>query len=174
MGENKSRREREARWAQSNAGRSSVQIGVRLDPAVADRLRRSQRGLSDEIRERLERTFKYDEVDAVTRELVEGLINLAALLRIDFGAECHTWPRAYEAFAAAAAQRLAGYAPPPGVMTDAASEMLSSDDLPETVGRIRERDDQRAHVYRHLAAAQKRRAAGITGHVRGKKENKDE
>jgi hypothetical protein len=168
------RRERDARHAQGDAGRSSVQIGVRLDPAVADRLRGSERGLSDEIRERLERTFKYDEVDPVTRELVEGLINIATLLRIDFGAEWHAWPRAYEAFAAAVAQRLAGYVPPPGVMADAASEMLSSDDLPETVGRMRERDDRRARVYQHLAAAQKRKTAGFAKHVRTKKEGKDE
>jgi hypothetical protein len=170
----KSRREREARHTKSNARLSSVQIGVRLDPAVADRLRGGPRGLSDEIRERLERTFKYDDVDPVTRELVEGLINIAALLRVDYRAEWHTWPRAYEAFSAAVAQRLVGYAPPPGVMTDAASEMLGANDSPDTVGRMRERDDQRTHAYQHLTAAQVRKASGLTRHSRTKKESNDE
>ncbi len=151
-----------------------VHTAVVLSPEVRDKLKQSERGLSEEIRERIDRTFKYDEVDPVTRELVEGLINIAALLRIDFGAEWHAWPRAYEAFAAAVAQRLAGYTPPPGVMTSAASEMLSSDDLPETVGRMRERDDGRARVYQHLAAAQKRKTAGFTKHVRRKKDGEDE
>ena len=150
-----------------------VHTAVVLSPDVRDKLKQSERGLSEEIRERIERTFKYDEVDPVTRELVEGLINIAALLRIDFGAEWHRWPRAYEAFAAAAAQRLAGYALPQGIVTDTTSEMLTENDLPETVGRMRERDDQRAHVYRHLAAAQKRKTAGFK-HVRTKKEGKDE
>jgi hypothetical protein len=158
--------------AKAERGRG-VHTAVVLSPEVRDKLKQSERGLSEEIRERIERTFKYDEVDPVTRELVEGLINIAALLRIDFGAEWHRWPRAYEAFATAAAQRLAGYALPQDIVADTTSEMLTENDLPETVGRMRERDDQRAHVYRHLAAAQKRKTAGFK-HVRTKKEGKDE
>jgi hypothetical protein len=159
--------------AKAERGRG-VHTAVVLSPEVRDKLKQSERGLSEEIRERIERTFKYDEVDPVTRELVEGLINIAALLRIDFGAEWHRMPRAYEAFATAAAQRLAGYALPPDIVADTTSEMLTENDLPETVGRMRERDDQRAHVYRHLAAAQKRKTAGFARHVRTKKEGKDE
>jgi hypothetical protein len=149
---NRSRREREARSAQTD--RSLVQIGIRLDPAVADRLRRGQGGLSDEIRERLERTFRYDEVDPVTRELVEGLINIAALLCVDFRAEWHAWPGAYEAFAAAVVQRLSAYAPPPDpvMMVDPESEI--KEDETKMIGRTRERDDRRAHDYPHLKAAQ--------------------
>jgi hypothetical protein len=158
--------------AKAERGRG-VHTAVVLSAEVRDKLKQSERGLSEEIRERIERTFKYDEVDPVTRELVEGLINMAALLRIDFGAEWHAWPSAYKAFAAAAAQRLVGYAPPPGIMTDAASEMLTEND-PETVGRMRERDDRRARVYQHLAAAQKRKTAGFTKHVRRKKDGADE
>jgi hypothetical protein len=158
--------------AKAERGRG-VHTAVVLSAEVRDKLKQSERGLSEEIRERIERTLKYDELDPVTRELVEGLINIAALLRIDFGAEWHRWPRAYEAFATAAAQRLAGYALPPDIVADTTSEMLTENDLPETVGRMRERDDQRAHVYRHLAAAQKRKTAGFK-HVRTKKEGKDE
>jgi len=151
-----------------------VHTAVVLSPEVRDKLKQSERGLSEEIRERIERTFKYDEVDPVTRELVEGLINIAALLRIDFGAQWHRWPRAYEAFAAAAAQRLAGYALPQGIVADTTSEMVTENDLPETVGRMRERDDQRARVYQHLVAAQKRKAVGFTERVCTEKEGKDE
>ncbi len=172
-----SRRERERRrreneiaaqgHASANASALSVQIGVRLDSVVADRLRASEHGLSDEIRQRLERTFKYDKVDPVTRELVEGLVNIAALLSVDFGAEWHAWPRAYEAFFSAVKQRIAAYAPPPGVMTGAGATMdILRDEPAETIGRMRERDDQRAHPYKHLADAHKRRSAGFTKHVK--------
>jgi hypothetical protein len=137
-----------------------VQIGVRLDPAVIDRLRASEHGLSDEIRERLERTFKYDQVDPITRELVEGIINIAALLRLDFETEWHAWPPPFEAFMEAIKQRAAEYAPPLDIPGDpgAAIEMLR-EESPETIGRMRERDDRRAHAYKHLAEAQKRRSA---------------
>jgi hypothetical protein len=139
-------------YESAHASALSVQVGVRLDSAVADRLRASEHGLSEEIRERLERTFKYDEVDPVTRELVEGLINIAASLRVDFKGEWHSWPGAYEAFATAVAQRLSAYAPPPGMMVDPESEI--KEDETETIGRVRERDDRRAHKYPHLNAAQ--------------------
>jgi hypothetical protein len=138
--------------AQADPARSLVHVSVRVNPAIADRLRASERGLSDEIRERLERSLKYDEVDPVTRELIEGLINIAALLSVDFRAEWHAWPGAYEAFAAAVAQRLSAYAPPPGMMVDPDSEIR--EDETETIGRMRERDDRRTHDYPHLKAAQ--------------------
>ncbi len=158
--------------ARAERGRG-VHTAVVLSAEVRDKLKQSEGGLSEEIRERIERTLKYDELDPVTRELVEGLINIAALLRIDFGAEWHAWPTAHKAFAAAAAQRLAGYTPPHGVMPDAASEIFAEND-PETVGRMRESDDQRTRVYQHLAAAQKRKTAGFTKHVRRKKAGEDE
>jgi hypothetical protein len=148
------RRETVKRGANRDGGPSSVQVGIRLDPAVADRLRGGKGGLSEEIRARLERTFKYDEVDAVTRELVEGLINIAALLRDDFIGDWHAWPGAYEAFKAAVVQRLSAYAPGPGTAVDPESK-IQEDEL-ETIGRVRERDDRRAHDYQRLNAAQGR------------------
>jgi hypothetical protein len=151
-----------------------VQTGLRLEAGLLNRLRNSGRGLSDEIRDRLERTFKNDSIDPVTRELCDGLVNVAERLRDDFGAEWHAWPLAYQAFAAAIAQRIVAYAPPPGVMEDAAADLLGPNYPPETLGRIREQDDQRAHVYQHLAAAQKLKKAGFAKHVRTKKEGKDE
>jgi hypothetical protein len=149
------RREREKRAAEGASGRSMVQIAVRLDPPMIERLRNGAHGLSDEIRDRLERTYKYDEVDPVTRELAEGLINIAALLRFDFGAEWHVSPQAYEAFAAAMRERLAGYEPPPGATLDAPPEILGPGDPPAIIGRMRERDDRRTHARRNLTAALK-------------------
>jgi hypothetical protein len=146
-------RQRVKSTTQADAAPSLVHVGVRVDPAIADRLRASERGLSDEIRERLERTFKYDEVDPVTRELVEGLINIAELLRVDFWAEWHALPGAYKAFAAAVAQRLSAYAPPPGMQVDPECEI--QEDETEIIGRMRERDERRGHYYPHqLHAAQ--------------------
>jgi hypothetical protein len=159
-------------YEDAHASALSVQVGVRLDPEVADRLRKTGRGLSDEIRERLDRTFKYDQVDPITRELVEGIINIAALLRLDFETEWHAWPPPFEAFMEAIKQRAAEYAPPLDIPGDpgAAMEMLR-EESPETIGRMRERDDRRAHAYKHLAEAQKRKSVSVG--VYGKKsENK--
>jgi hypothetical protein len=148
----RSDRQRGKDMAQADPARSLVHIGVRVDPSIADRLRASNRGLSDEIRERLERTFKYDEIDPVTRELIEGLTNIAALLSVDFKGEWHAWPGAYEAFKSAVVQRLSAYAPGPGMVVDPECEI--NEDETEMTGRTRERDDRRAHDYPHLKVAQ--------------------
>jgi hypothetical protein len=155
------------------ARQARVQTGLRLDGEVIDRLRHSERGLSDEIRDRLERTFKEDAIDAVTRELRDGLTNIAANLALDFGAQWHASPRAHEAFAAAIAQRVAAYAPPPrdGV---GASDLFGPADPPETIGRLRERDDQRTHGYEHLGSAQKSKTARLLRHIRPNKDGNDE
>jgi hypothetical protein len=129
-----------------------VQTGLRLEPGILERLR-AGRGISEEVRDRLQRTFAEDELDAVTRELRDGIINIVKLLGHDFGAEWHTSPAAHEALAAALAQRIAAYAPAPGAPVDAAVEMPG--DPPDIIGRMRERDDRRAHAYRHLTAALK-------------------
>jgi hypothetical protein len=147
--------------------RALVQTGLRLESKTIDRLRHGDRGLSDEIRDRIERTFKEDQIDPVTREFRDGLINIAELLRLDFGAEWHNSTRAHQAFAAALVQRLAAYAPPPD-QPSAAVEALF--DQPETIGQLRERDDRRAHAYQHLEAAQKGKTGKLLRHIKGKGE----
>src|SRR5262249_34915640 len=132
-----------------------VHTGVRLDAAIFERLSKSKLGLSEEIRQRVERTFREDYLDAVTRELRDGLAEIAALIHADFQTEWHTSPRAHKAFAAASAQRVAAYEP-----TEArsggvgVSDLFGQSDAPETVGRLRELDDRRWHDYPHLKAAQ--------------------
>jgi hypothetical protein len=156
-----------------------VHTGIRLDAKIVERLSGSGRGVSDQIRERLERTFAEDDLDAATRELRDGLVNIAARVRADFGCEWHMMPRAHQAFVAAVAQRVGGYAPLPNE-SPAASDLMyfGPDDAPETIGRMRERDDQRAHDYQHLKTAQertaRRRMPSLARHIKAKKDKDHE
>jgi hypothetical protein len=150
-----------------------IQTGLRLEAEILDRLRSSDRGLSDEIRERLERTFKEDTTDPATRELCQFLVNLTVQVHRDFNMDWHRWPKAHAAFTAAVAQRLAGYTPPP-THDAAATDLLGPHDPPETIGRLRETDDRRAGSYPVLVASLKRWAAAKTASfgraMRAKKE----
>jgi hypothetical protein len=152
-----------------------VQTGLRLEAEILDRLRSGGRGLSDEIRDRLQRTFKEDAIDPVTRELRDGLVSIAARLHLDSGAEWYASPYAHRAFVAAIAQRVDAYAPPPEESSAAVSDLFEP---PDTVGRLRERDDRRAQSYPHLEGAQKRhstrRMARAARHMKGKRENDHE
>jgi hypothetical protein len=146
-----------------------VQTGLRLESEILNRLRSGGRGLSDEIRDRLERTFREDAIDPVTRELRDGLLSIAALLRSDFAADWHASPWAYKAFAAAIVQRLAEYEPPARPPSPSVDALF---DPPETIGRLRERDDQRAHDYPQLKASKQRKTARLLSarHLKAKKE----
>lgn len=81
--------------------------------------------------------------------------------------------KSLEAFVAAVMQRLAEYAPAPDGA--AVSALFAPSDPPETIGRIRERDDRHEHSYPQLQAAQKRRSkqkmSGWSRHMRAKKDN---
>jgi hypothetical protein len=127
-----------------------VQTGLRLEADILDQLRSGGRSLSDEIRDRLDRTFKEDAIDPVTRELREGLVHIAAKLREDYGTEWHASSRAREAFSAAIVQRLQGY----GYFAKkgAAEELFEPNGPPEIIGRIRENDDRHLHSYPLLNA----------------------
>lgn len=146
-----------------------VHTGVRLDAKILERLSAGDRGVSDQIRERLERTFAEDDLDATTRELREFIASIASVLRADFGCEWHEYPRVHQAFSAAVAQRIAAYKPPARELPVAASDLLyfGPDDAPETIGRMRERDDRRAHAYPKLEAAEKRTAPRLARKLKG-------
>jgi hypothetical protein len=140
-------------------GRVMIQTGLRLEAEILDRLRSGKLGLSDEIRDRLERTFREDGLDPNIRELCDALLNLAERVRTDFG-DWHSSPSAHKAFVAAVTQRLAGYAPPPTPASPGppgASDLFAAN--AEMLGQVREQDDRRQHSYPHLEAAAKRRAA---------------
>jgi hypothetical protein len=146
-----------------------VHTGIRLDAAILERLGKGDGGVSEEIRARLMRTFAEDDLDAVTRELRDGLGNLAAKLAADFGNEWHASPRAYEAFAAGVAQRIAGYMPSPkeGV---GASDLFALNEPADMIGRMREHDDRQEHDYPQLKSATARRRRTLI--ARGSKARK--
>lgn len=154
-----------------------VHTAVVLPPDLLEHLRRSDRGVSEEVRRRVALTFEQDALDAVTRELCTGLVDIAARLQVDYGKEWHASPDAYRAFVAAVVQRLTQYLPTPRTGVGA-SDLLEPNDEPETIGRMRERDGRRERSYPHLEAAQKRRAgrhvASLGRAMRGKTENGDE
>ena len=162
-------------------GPAKKQMGVALDDELRAKLEaacaeaaRAKEGhsVAEEIRRRLKQSFEAEELDPVTRELLDGIINLAETIRLDLGAAWHAYPAIQEAFAAAVAQRLAGYAPPSNPGAEAAIRDLlgaglsHSDDPPETIGRTHERHDQRSHSYEHLQTAQRRRLARLANHIR--------
>jgi hypothetical protein len=148
----------------------TVQTAVRLPREMFDRLRQSERGVSEEIRERIGRTFKED-TDPITQELIVGLLRLADAVRLDLGAAWHARKYPLEAFAAAVAQRLADYAATHDTGLGAADELFPfPQDPPEAVGRTLERQDQRSHSYEHLQAAQRRRSPLQSKHMRKKED----
>jgi hypothetical protein len=151
-----------------SADRKSEAVGLRLEEEILDRLKRGGGSLSDEIRERLKRTFEEDDLDAATREVRDALVNLAAKLRVDYtNREWHESAYAHKAFVAAVTQRLVEYAPPSTRDVGAVSDLFEP---PDTIGRLRERDERREHSYPQLEAAQKRRSqkkmAGWSRHAK--------
>ena len=139
-----------------------VHTAVVLPPEVLDQLRKSERGVSEEIRRRIALTFEQDAADRVIRELCDGVRRIADKLRQDFGAEWHASLRAHQAFAAAVAQRIAQYTPPAITESAAGSDSVwatvGADDPPETIGRLRESDDRREHRLRYTRFAYHRGA----------------
>ena len=160
------------------AGEVKRQMGVSLDDALRAQLARAadvaNRSIAEEIRVRLAHTFQEEAIDPVTRELIAGIISLAESIRVDLGAPWHSFRDPHAAFAAAVAQRIAGYgtAAHSQAVRDLLGARLSGpDDPPETIGRTHERHDQRSHAYPHLKAVQHTKMAGLAKHIR-KKEDK--
>jgi len=156
------------------AARNLVPTGLRLEPEVLDRLRASERSLSDEIRHRLERTFAEDALDPVAREVRELVVELSKLIELDYGRPWHQSARGHQAFMIALAAVLAQYEPvrPPGPV--AASDLMEPDVPPESLGLIRAQDVRRWGSYPHLEAAAKRKTARLTSARHIKQEGSDE
>jgi hypothetical protein len=148
-----------------------IHTGIRLDTAIVERLSASgERGkISDQIRERLLRTFADDDLDAATREVREFVVNIAATMRAEYGCEWHYKPRAHEAFAAAIADQISVYAP---ALSGGTSDLLhwGPNDPPDMIGRMRARDERRTRSYPLARAAEERtaksRTAAIASHIR--------
>jgi hypothetical protein len=158
------------------------QLAVALPPDTRAHLdataKAGNRSVAEEMRRRIDKSIDWEKFDEVTMELLEGIKQMSALLSQDFGMEWHEHPRAHEAFKVAVAQRIAEYAPPPSAPSAAASDLglVRSTDPPDTIGRMRERDDRNISGYGHLHKAQQRRAThtrlGRT--IKAKKEGENE
>jgi hypothetical protein len=171
-----------------------LQVGLPDDlrgqlDAAADK---SGNSLGEEIRQRLERTIEQDAIDPVTRELLAGIVNLAAAVQTDIGATWHAHQEVHAVFAAAIAQRLAALKPvhksPEGafialvrdLMGEAAASQLQ--EAPDAVGSTIERSDRRTHSYEHLQHLQtertdrerEKRARALSSAMRAKKGKKEE
>jgi alkanesulfonate monooxygenase SsuD/methylene tetrahydromethanopterin reductase-like flavin-dependent oxidoreductase (luciferase family) len=151
------------------------QMGVALSDDLREQLERAAEeaghSIAEEIRVRIARTFQQEAIDPVTRELLEGIINLAEIIRADLGAEWHAYSGNHAAFVAAIAQRLRFYKPSKGTVSEkeqttrnllgAEEGLFTADDAPEVIGRTHERYDQRRHKdrYEHLIKAERARMA---------------
>jgi hypothetical protein len=171
----------------------TIQTAVRIPRAMLGRLQQSDLGVSEEIRRRLARTFAEDAIDPITRELLTGIVNLAAGVQADLGTPWHSYRGVQEVFAAAVALRLAAYKPvhksPMDAFMQLARNMGLSDQAasqiqqaPDAVGAVIERSDRRANTYEHLQHFQTertdrdsaKRARSLSSAMRAKKEKKEE
>ena len=130
-----------------------------IDAATVERLSAGNRRVSDEIRERLDRTFNEDQLDPVTRELRDIVVDLAKALAVDYRGAWHQSSGCHQAFGSAVAAVIKAHAPKP---TTGISALMEPDIPPETLGQIRLRDIQREHSYPHLEAAQRRQQRRLT------------
>jgi hypothetical protein len=159
------------------------QLKVSLDPDLRNQLEEASakagHSLGQEIRSRLARSFIADAAfDPITRELTEGIANLAAAVHTDLGAQWHSFPAIHEIFAAVVRQRIAAYKPQPNPGAEAAVLALLGKtgaaqlaQAPDVLGSAIERADQRIHLYEELQSVQRRKSPLRTKYLQ-KKEDK--
>jgi hypothetical protein len=144
------------------------QLPVALPPDLRAHLEslsaQAGHSLAEEIRRRIERTIREDAMDGATRELRDGVVNIAAALHRDYKAEWHASSRARQALSAAIAQRLEGYAYLAKKRPSADEELFAPRGSPEDIGRIRESDDRHLNSYPMLNSSPpaKRQAKSIS------------
>ena len=113
-----------------------VHTGIRLDAKIVERLSEGGRGLSEEIRERLERTLEWDTYDEPTRDLASAIMRLAAEVEEETGQAWHGHSGAHLALRQAILSRLARVKPKEGPITfgDRPHQSGPGDD-PQTIGQ---------------------------------------
>lgn len=152
------------------------QLPVALPPDIRAQLKslsaQAGHSLAEEIRRRIERTIREDAMDGVTRELRDGVVNIAAALHRDYKAKWHASPSARQALSAAIAQRLDGYAYLAKKRPTADEELLAPRGSPEDVGRLRETEDRHLNTYPflHSSPSAKRQPASFVPAAPSKKE----
>jgi hypothetical protein len=121
--------------------KNMVQTALWLPRDVHERLKKTggERGLGEEIRRRLQTSFKVEAArrDPITRELLDEIQEIAAVLADD--EQWYANRFAFDVFGAAINELLLSYRPnsaAPGTMA-----RYRADEKPETIGRIL------AHVF---------------------------
>jgi hypothetical protein len=90
-----------------NSKISTVPTAIRLPREMYERLKRLPGGLAEQIRSRVELTFRNDEIDEPTRKLMAAVENLAVLVRLQTCHEWHSHPAANRVLRHAIVARLA-------------------------------------------------------------------
>ncbi len=118
-------------------GDSKKQMGVALPDHLRSKLAAASAAadssIAEEIRRRLETSFKNDEVDGQTSDLVAAAITIAEDITAQAGADWHETQKGRQAVAAGVRHYLETMAPP--VLTGKAADDLFGPDDPETLGR---------------------------------------
>jgi hypothetical protein len=87
------------------------QLGVALSKALRAELEHSAlkhgHSLAEEIRQRLEKTYDHETADRPTRDLMDAVLNLAMLVRLQTGHDWHGHPAASRVLRYAIMARLA-------------------------------------------------------------------
>jgi hypothetical protein len=133
--------------------RTLVQTGLRLDSDLLDKLRNTERGTSDEIRDRLKWTLDLEPLDKPTKELLEAVARIAAEIELETGTAWHEHAGSHAAFRQAILSRLARNKPEgPTAFGDRPHQSQPGPDAPEEIGiwteyrvwewRDRSRDDR--------------------------------
>jgi hypothetical protein len=139
------------------------QIGVALSDdqraLLEAEAKRAGHSIAEEVRKRIERTVREDDLPAATRELRYAIVTIAAALQKDFGAEWFSDWRCHHEFAAALAGRIYDYRPIDwSAESGAVADLFASDVPPGARGILREKDDKVLHNYPQLEAALKARS----------------
>jgi hypothetical protein len=148
-----------------------INTSVVLPPGIHERLKNSDRGVSEELRDRVERTFADEGLDERTRLLRDAVVYLADQLSKEMGAAWHSSPKVHQELVAGITRHLERQRPaaePAGQPEPQTSEIFDLDEPPGTIGRLRERDfvlslpaERQSHLARlELLRAKTRKGQG--------------
>jgi hypothetical protein len=112
-----------------------IQTSLRLPRELYERLSQAagNRGIGEEIRQRLQRSFGDKLTDPKTRKLLSAINFVATSMTLD--GNWHEDLNLFRVFKAALVALLSRFEPP-GPSPDARYETFDKDDPPETVGRM--------------------------------------
>lgn len=117
-----------------------VHTAVVLPPDVLEQLRRSERGVSEEVRRRVDRTLDEDAFDEQTRALGDAIMWIADEVSRQVGHPWHVTVKGRQAVAVAIQHFLEASIPPTESL---AVELLFGPDDPPTLGRTIARSFQK-------------------------------